>query len=423
MSEPDDNPTGNADDDLRAEFERELARPIQIPEDSAADTAAALKTLPATLSRIMAPRIAGIQTMALAQVKAASMSSLGTLQLLKTPATLPVLQSFSAARVGQLYAPQIEKTHKLIMSRFAGEQFGKNWLTPTITSPSYLSMLGALGTAQKFRPPVMGFKPFLPALMKSLQLPKFPSLMYADLAKTINVGLTRQLAGFDELFRGSLRNLWGLVKTGSEAVRAYALRALAAAFRARDAVLYGRQEEIDAFIADWLELNPNALARRDAVASILLSDDWLPPDHVAYDAGVIKRIKSMALDDRWVRPHKFIGETQLRYGRVGSLDAEIRRPSEDVTSLLDEVADPRSWIEPSFNDTGWTDHRLVFIAQALKPDETAVLHALSEDEKHTWSTAADEAGVDLDCAERTRRKVRRLAAEYYRRHPGTEGRR
>lgn len=43
---------------------------------------------------------------------------------------------------------------------------------------------------------------------------------------------------------------------------------------AREAVLKGRTDAVDSFIAEWLDLEPEPW-RRDAVVMVLLGDDWL----------------------------------------------------------------------------------------------------------------------------------------------------
>ncbi len=118
----------------------------------------------------------------------------------------------------------------------------------------------------------------------------------------------------------------GLARFGTGLARRLARGAIYAALRARRAVLNGRTNEVDAFIIEWLDQLVTSW-RREAVADVLLEDDWLETDlGFDDDTGVVNHIKTRASLE--ARKHKFIEETELRGYRsrdARSAGAPIRR--------------------------------------------------------------------------------------------------
>ncbi len=200
---------------------------------------------------------------------------------------------------------------------------------------------------------------------------------------------------------GWMRQWADLARFGTGLARTLARGAIHAALRARRAVLHGRTDELDAFITEWLDQAVTSW-RRDAVAVVLLEDDWLATD-LDFDDGshVLHYIKTRASLE--ARNHKFIEETELRGHRVVMLDRPVQR---DGATLADLLADPSSRNGLPI-DVGYDDDRLNMLLGRLKPDEQAVVIAYGDGVSETWESAAVAAGLPPEFGERVRRKCKR----------------
>ncbi len=195
-----------------------------------------------------------------------------------------------------------------------------------------------------------------------------------------------------------------LARFGTGLARQLARGAIYAALRARRAVLYGRTDDLDAFIIEWLD-QPVTSWRRDAVAVVLLEDDWLEMDlDFDDDTGVVHHIKTRASLE--ARNHKFIEETQLRGHRVGMLDRPVRRPGGEIATLSDLLVDPSSRKGVPI-DVGYDDDRLNVLLGRLKPHEQEVVLAYGDGASETWESAAVAAGLPPEYGEKVRRKCKR----------------
>jgi hypothetical protein len=195
-----------------------------------------------------------------------------------------------------------------------------------------------------------------------------------------------------------------LARFGTGLARRLARGAIFAALRARRAVMHGHTDELDAFITEWLD-QPVTSWRRDAVAVVLLEDDWLEMDlGFDDDSSVVHHIKTRASLE--ARNHKFIEETQLRGHRVVMLDRPVRRPGGEIATLSDLLVDPSSRKGLPI-DVGFDDDRLNVLLGRLKPDEQAVVIAYGDGASETWESAAIAAGLPPEYGERVRRKCKR----------------
>ncbi len=234
---------------------------------------------------------------------------------------------------------------------------------------------------------------------------KFQQNQVASLMPSVSAGVNAVMDPLQNSLRraldGWMRQWADLARFGTGLARTLARGAIHAALRARRAVLHGRTDELDAFITEWLD-QPVTSWRRDAVAIVLLEDDWLATD-LDFDDGshVLHHIKTRA--SLQARNHKFIGETELRGHRVVMLDRPVQR---DGATLADLLVDPSSRNGLPV-DVGYDDDRLNMLLGRLKPDEQAVVIAYGDGVSETWESAAVAAGLPPEFGERVRRKCKR----------------
>ncbi len=234
---------------------------------------------------------------------------------------------------------------------------------------------------------------------------KFQQNQVASLMPSVSAGVNAVMDPLQNSLRraldGWMRQWADLARFGTGLARTLARGAIHAALRARRAVLHGRTDELDAFIIEWLD-QPVTSWRRDAVAIVLLEDDWLATD-LDFDDGshVLHHIKTRASLE--ARNHKFIGETELRGHRVVMLDRPVQR---DGATLADLLVDPSSRNGLPV-DVGYDDDRLNMLLGRLKPDEQAVVIAYGDGVSETWESAAVAAGLPPEFGERVRRKCKR----------------
>jgi hypothetical protein len=247
-----------------------------------------------------------------------------------------------------------------------------------------------LGGMADFKPwwvdtPGLGFDTF------GFEAPMLLSQRIAESMAPLQSVLKYNLGGIFEQLRE-------LADYGSGLARSFARAGVMAALRARDAVLKGRTDEVDTFIIEWLDLQPEPW-RRDAVVMVLLGDNWL--DVEAPEP--VDKIKQLVNAE--VRNHKSVWETQLRGQRVALLDAPAssRFPAGATVGQL--VADPATLDEITI-DLGFEDRRVNRLLERLNPDQRRIVMALANNEAETWADAAIVAGFHEDEGERTRRRCR-----------------
>jgi len=211
-----------------------------------------------------------------------------------------------------------------------------------------------------------------------------------------------------ELFRE-----WSQIATlGAGFAREFAHAALHATLMARDAVLEGRAEDLDAYIATWLQQKPTSW-RREAVATVLLDDGWIPADPDSADPAILRRIKQ--LTRREASNHKWLAETQLRGHPVQMLDRTVAAsPGGQLITLGETIAVPQTRDGLSIRGV-FDDQRLTLLVNKLKPAEQLVLFTFSQGCFETWESAALTVGQPSGFGESLRRKCKRLATELARR--------
>ncbi len=206
------------------------------------------------------------------------------------------------------------------------------------------------------------------------------------------------------LFEDLVRQWSQVARFGTGLARSLARAALFAAMRARHAVLHGQTEDVDAFIADWLDQKPTSW-RREAVAAVLLDDGWIPTDPDDADGfGLIDDLRNRT--EAEARNHKWIADTQLRGSRVVMLDGPLPLAEGEVVTLGDVLPDPKTRHGLPI-DIGFNDERLNVLLGRLRPDEQAVVRAYGDGRNETWESAAVAAGLSPDFGERVRRKCKR----------------
>ncbi|MCA1674612.1 MAG: hypothetical protein LC799_21285, partial [Actinobacteria bacterium] len=210
--------------------------------------------------------------------------------------------------------------------------------------------------------------------------------------------LKPQITALQTQLRWNLDIWQKFVRQGGDSAGLLARWALDAALRAKDAALHGRTCEVDEFVEDYLELPVNEW-RREAVISVLLSDDWLDEDLSDPTVPVTVGIKKLAR--REARNHKFLGDTQIAGRTLDSLDRTIVLPG-GASVMLGEVV-------PAQPGGHRFDGRLEQLMERLNPDERRILLAFSED-NGCWGDAALAAGATREAGEAVRKKCKRLAA-------------
>lgn len=194
----------------------------------------------------------------------------------------------------------------------------------------------------------------------------------------------------------SIRSLFGNWRTLAGFGHELAETGLLVALAARQAVLNGDDETVEAFAQHWLGIKRLTKVALDAVKSALLDDSWLEK---AADT-VTKTIRK--LYKRVYRPtHRPVWKTQLAGQKVGIL-------SDGVVEHGDLVPAP----EPGA--AGWqvSDPRAVMVLDRFSPAELEVIQAkFSTSERGmTWAMAADDCGQPVAMGETVRRKLKREAA-------------
>jgi hypothetical protein len=231
------------------------------------------------------------------------------------------------------------------------------------------------------------------------------------------VGPPQHLDQLQVVVGGLLRRWSALADVDTELAGALARAALAAAFRAREAVLHGRVDDLDHFITNWLDQQPTSW-RRDAVAMVLLDGEWIPDESASVGSRVLKHIKQ--LTTREARNHKFLAETQLGGRRVIMLDQPVKLESGQLGVLADKLVDP-STRDGAPIDLEW-DNRIDRLLRRLRPDEQHVVLALGDGAGDTWTAAAVAVGLPAEYGERVRRKCKRVRNEIELRAAGRDER-
>jgi len=232
---------------------------------------------------------------------------------------------------------------------------------------------------------------------------------------------SKTVAAFQRHVAASLHQWSDLAQFGGGQARDWAAAALYAALDARDAVIHG--EDVDWFIERWLR-QPVTPWRRDAVAMVLLDDDWIPAAEAAVvsPVGVLDDIKIRASHE--ARNHKLLGQTQIGGRLLDTLDRTVPSRSGPVLLLSETVADPRM-LDAGFLGTGqagWTDRRLDRLVQELDPEERKIVDAYANGGSGgSWAEAATTLGLDGPRGESVRRKCKRLAAELKRQATAARG--
>jgi hypothetical protein len=166
-------------------------------------------------------------------------------------------------------------------------------------------------------------------------------------------------------------------------------------------VLLGRTHEVDEFIEEYLELSVTEW-RREAVVSVLLSDDWLKDAVGGSSTPVTVGIKKLV--SREVRNHKPLGRTEIAGRKLDSLDRPIVLPG-GTKVALEEVVPGRT--DGQYFDF---DSRLQQLLKRLTPDELRIVCAYSED-LGSWGDAALAVGASPEAGEAVRKKCKRFAAD------------
>jgi hypothetical protein len=234
----------------------------------------------------------------------------------------------------------------------------------------------------------------------------------ANFTRSLNLNLT-PLWGDVHRLSGLFRQWREVADIGFGLIRRLAQAALAAALRARTAVLYGQDEPVADFIARWLGLRVTP-ERIEAVSAALLEEGWdtnvvNSPEQLLSD--LKKRTRRQA---RVLRP---IWETQLNNRPIGLLDQPSVTRTVTLSTPADLVRDPQSTEDLALCDMWEQQQRLRHVLDRLKPDERDVTNLYAQHPQLTWADAARAAGAADPAAmgERVRRKLRRLGEEDKRR--------
>jgi hypothetical protein len=226
------------------------------------------------------------------------------------------------------------------------------------------------------------------------------SLSLAPFHETVS-----QLSG---LFRG-WREIadfgFGLMRTTAQVV-------LAAALRARHAVVKGETEPVADFIVRWLGLRATT-ERIEAVSAALLEEGW--DTSVDDPRQLMSDLKRRAR--RQARTLTPIWETQLNYRPVGLLDQPVVTRTGTLCKTADLVRDPQNVEDLAFASTQDHQQRVRHVLDRLNHDEHAVTTLYAQHAQLTWAEAARQAGASdpIAMGERVRRKLRRLGEEHKRR--------
>lgn len=215
-------------------------------------------------------------------------------------------------------------------------------------------------------------------------------------------------ARLSDLFRGWRQ----IADVGLGLMRRIAQVALAAALRARDAVLHGEDEPVANFIERWLGLTATP-ERIDAVSAALLEEGW---DTSADDLGrLLSDLKRRTR--RQARVLKPIWDTRLNYRRVGLLDQPVVNGNGTLRPVADLVRDLQTTEDLALADMWDHEQHLRHVLDRLKPDELDITNLYAHHAQFTWAEAARAAGVPNPVAmgERVRRKLKRLGKEQERR--------
>jgi hypothetical protein len=211
---------------------------------------------------------------------------------------------------------------------------------------------------------------------------------------------------------------WPAWSSVTETIVKLATRAVFwAAVRVREAIIHDENSEeiVRGFMLKALDLFPKGELHVEAAKEALLENAWLKAEPENVKKVLLKRIRELH------RNHRLIGDTELGYHRIVSLQTPLGRAGSDndlVLTLAEALSDPCSVEDLVLGRPEFRDPRIDRVLKKLKPGERKVADLYAVHDGMTWDRAAAAAGQAPAFGERVRRKLIRLGDEFDGRQAG-----
>lgn len=202
----------------------------------------------------------------------------------------------------------------------------------------------------------------------------------------------------------SIRSLFGNWRTLAGFGHELAEVGLHVALAARQAVLNGDDETVEAFALHWLGIKGLTMYALDAVKSALLDDSWL-----GRAAGSVAEFIHSLYEEVYHPRHRPERERRLGRQRVGSLNWQVVQPSGGLVERGELLLAP----EPGVNELQVSDPHAQVVWDKFSAEEQQILQAMfsTSEPGMTWAMAAEDCGKPAAKGEAVRRKLRRESAK------------